>query len=463
MRVRLLNPRALGLPGSLLLVAVAPASPSHAATWSAPATLSSPATFVDSPFIGFGTSGEGLASWSYTIGIGPGSSFGLRAAPRAATGQFGAERELPADIARHTVYARDRVVAVSQRDHGDRRTLRVAFGSTSGRIAAARTIDRFTSVPGYGNWPELAANDRGDVAVAYLQRIRGGRRAVTLADRRPGGRFAAPRIVAGRGRGAFAVTVALGARGDLVVAWQRRRWVEARVRRAGGRLGPVQRLGPAVAQDTRLHAAVAPSGAVWVAWDAQLTTEGGTSGPFTIRVAMRPAGARTFRPARVLERNEGRASAESRVDLALDPAGAAFVAWSSSDGASARARLATFTADGQTAIIRTLSQPGYDASVRDVATSQQPGEALVVWARLDAVGELGTQVLAGPIAADGTYAGEEAVSDADRARLPATAFDPVTGAPTVVWSQRIGPDGPGVPVAQVRTVLRAATRSLTTR
>jgi hypothetical protein len=68
---------------------------------------------VDNPFIGFGTSGEGLASWSYTIGIGPGSSFGLRAAPRAAAGEFGAERELPADIARHTVYGRGRVVAVS--------------------------------------------------------------------------------------------------------------------------------------------------------------------------------------------------------------------------------------------------------------------------------------------------------------------------------------------------------------
>jgi len=462
MRLHLSRSRALGLTGSLLFAAVAPASPSHAAAWSAPTTLSSPALFVDSPFIGFGTSGEGLATWSYTIGIGPGSIFGLRAAPRAATGRFGAERELPAEVARHALFGRERVVAVSQRDHGERRALRVAFGSASGGIGAARTIDRFTSVPGYGNRPELAAGDRGDVAVAYLQRVRGGRRAVTLAERRPGGRFAAPRIVAGRGRGAFAVTVAIGARGDLVVAWQRGRRVEARVRRPGGRLGPVQRLGPAVAQDTRLHAAVARSGAVWVAWDAQMTTEGGDNGPLTIRVAMRPAGKRAFRPARVLERDEGRASDESRVDLALDPAGAAFVAWSGSDGAHARARLATLAADGRTASIRTLSLPGYDAAVRDVATGRRPGEALVVWARLDAVGELGTQVLAGPIAADGAYGGEEAVSDADRARLPAAAFDPVTGAPTVVWSQRIGPDGPGVPIAQVRTVLRAATRSPTT-
>jgi hypothetical protein len=458
--MRLSSPRALGVAGSLLLAAVAAASPSQAAPWSAPATLCSPALFVDNPFIGFGTSGEGLATWRYTIGIGPGSISGLRAAPRAATGQFGAERELPAAVVRHALYGRERMVAVSQRDEGTMRNLRAAFGSASGRVGPAHTIDRFTSVPGFGNWPELAANDRGDVAVVYLQRVRGGRRAVTLAERRPGRRFAGPRIVARSGRGAFAVTVALGARGDLVVAWQRGRWVEARVRRHGGRLGPVQRLGPAIAKDTRLHAAVAPNGAVWVAWDAQLTTEGGDNGPFTVRVAMRPASARTFRSARVLERNDHRASDESRVDLALDPGGAAFVTWSGWDGAHARARLATLTADGKLTNVRTLSQPGYDAVVRDVATGPRPGEALAVWAQLDAVGELGTQVLAGPIAPDGAYAGEEAVSDADRARLPAAAFDPVTGVPTVVWSQRIGPDGPGAPVAQVRTVLRAATRSL---
>ena len=461
MRLRLLSPRALGLTGSLMLAAFAPMAPSRAATWSAPATLSSPASFVDHPFIDFGTSGEGLATWGYTIGTGPGSVFGLRVARRAATGQFGAERELPVRVVRFALYGRERVVAVSQRDEGARRDLGLAFGSTTGGIGAARSIDRFTSVPGYGNWPELAANDRGDVAVVYLQRVRGGRRAVTLAQRRPGRRFAAPRIVASRGRGAFGVTVALDARGDLVVAWQRGHWVEARVRRHGGRLGPIQRLGWTVAQDTRLHAAVAPNGAVWVAWDAQLTTEGGDNGPFTIRVATRPADARAFRPARVLERNDHRASEESRVDLALDPAGAAFITWPGWDGAHARARLATLTADGRTANIRTLSQPGYDAAVRDVATGRRPGEALVVWARLDAVGELGTQVLAGPVAPNGAYAGEEAVSDADRARLPAAAFDPVTGAPIVVWSQRIGPDGPGVPVAQVRTVLRAATRSPT--
>jgi hypothetical protein len=47
----------------------------------------------------------------------------------------------------------------------------------------------------------------------------------------------------------------------------------------------------------------------------------------------------------------------------------------------------------------------------------------------------------------------------DRARSPAAAFDPVSGNPTVVWSQRIGPDGPTVPIDQIQTVLRASTRT----
>jgi len=115
-----------------------------------------------------------------------------------------------------------------------------------------------------------------------------------------------------------------------------------------------------------------------------------------------------------------------------------------------------------TASVRTLSQRGYHAAVGDIVGRRRLGEALVVWARLDAVGELGNQVLAAAIAATARTPGEEAISDADRARLPAAAFDPVTGARSVVRSQRIDPDGPGVPVTQARTVLRAATRSLIT-
>ena len=135
------------------------------------------------------------------------------------------------------------------------------------------------------------------------------------------------------------------------------------------------------------------------------------------------------------------------------------VAWSSFDGQNFRARLAAFDRTARSVRFTTLSQPGYDAAVADLATSRQSNEALVAWARLDAVGEVGTSVLAGYLSPAGAYAGEEQVSTGDRARIPAAAFNPRTGSPTVVWSQREGLDGPGVPLQQVRTFLRASTRT----
>jgi hypothetical protein len=83
----------------------------------------------------------------------------------------------------------------------------------------------------------------------------------------------------------------------------------------------------------------------------------------------------------------------------------------------------------------------------------------VVWSRLDAVAELGDVVLAGYLPPDGSYQGEEQVSLGDRARLPYAAFNPITGLPTAVWSQRVGPDGPGVPLAQIQTFVRASDRT----
>ncbi len=454
-------PALTGRPGRVLalvgILALAAPSAATAAGWSAPVTVSRSATFLDSPFIGFGASGRGLAAWSYQNGVGASASGGWRAAPRGLAGRFGAERDIPPLAAPPVVYARDRVVAVSEpatfAGGRERARIRVAFGSTSGRFGRPRTVD--TIVPAY--LPALAANDRGHVAVAYLQRPNDGPRAVTLAERRPRASFGRPRIVARRG-GPTAVTVAVGAHDDLVVAWVQSGGVMARVRPAGGRLGPVVRLGAGATQSTRLRAAVSSRGAVWVAWASQLLTEGGDAGPYEVRVAVRPARAGAFRRARLLERHDQRASDEADIDLALDPGGAGFVAWSGWDGASMRARLAAIDARGRSAAIHTLSQPGYGAVVHDLATSRRRGEALVAWARLDAVGEVGTQVLAGLLEPGGVYAGEEAVSDADRARIPAAAFDPVTGTPTVVWSQRVSPDGPGVPIAQITTVLRAATR-----
>jgi hypothetical protein len=155
-----------------------------ATQWSAPVAISSSSTFLENPFIGFGDGGRGLAVWSYMNGIGAGARSGWRAAPRGPGGRFGGEREIPSLAAPPVVYGRDRVVGVSQPDAfvagRERARVRVAFGRTSGRFGPPRTIDRIE--PAFG--PALAANDRGHVAVAYLQRPSGGPRGPPLG--RPG-------------------------------------------------------------------------------------------------------------------------------------------------------------------------------------------------------------------------------------------------------------------------------------
>jgi hypothetical protein len=210
---------------------------------------------------------------------------------------------------------------------------------------------------------------------------------------------------------------------------------------------------------TQLRAAVAASGRAWIAWSSQVLTEGGDFGPFALQNAVSARRHSNFGRPRELDRYDQRALDEATFDLALDANGNGFVAWSSFDGANFRAKLAFANAEGHFIRQGLLSAPGYNAAVSDLATSRQIGEALVVWARLDAVGEIGDVVFAGYRAPTGIYTGEEEVSRGDRARKPAAAFNPRTGLPTVVWSQRQGPDGPGVPLRLIKTFLRASIRS----
>jgi hypothetical protein len=282
---------------------------------------------------------------------------------------------------------------------------------------------------------------------------------VLLAERQPNSVFTGPRVISGRGR-ADAVTVAVGRRGDLVVAWERDGVIYARTRKGrNGALGSAVRLGRGARLHTSLQAAVARDGRAWVAWVSQRLDEGGGNGAWVARVASTRVPSRKWR-AVLLDRYRRRASDEARFALTLAPDGTALVAWTGWDGAHFRARAASLDPDFGALIRRdTLSAPDYDAVTGDVAASPVAGQAIVVWARLDSVGELGTQVIAGPWAPRTGPAGpEEVVSADDRARLPSVAYDPVSGRAVAVWSQRSGPDGPGTPIAQVKTFLRAAER-----
>jgi hypothetical protein len=443
------------------LVTLLAAAPAHAATWTTPANVSSAATFIDNPFIGFGSGGSGLAAWNWAQGTGNGSTGGERGAVRSRGGSFGPERRLPtAGGVPPALFGADGVVIATE-------ATRIANGAQTARVRVSRgtiagSFIRAWTSPSYtpAGLPAIAANAAGDIAVAYIRSVGpSARRQVLLAERQPDSVFTGPRVISGRGR-ADAVTVAVGRRGDLVVAWERDGVIYARSRRGrNGALGSAVRLGRGARLHTSLQSAVSRDGRAWVMWVSQRLDEGGGNGAWVARIASTNVPSRTWR-ALMLDRYRRRASDEARFALTLASDGTALAAWTGWDGAHFRARAASLDGDFG-ALIRTdtLSAPDYDAVTGDVAASPAAGQAVVVWSRLDSVGELGTQVIAGPWAPRTGPAGpEEIVSADDRARLPSVAYDPISGRAVAVWSQRSGPDGPGTPIAQVKTFLRAAER-----
>ncbi len=437
---------------SAILVAIAPGQAS-AATWSPAVTISTETTQNDLPGFGFGSAGVGLASWN-TVTCGHGHSCAGRvpsrgrAATRGLDGRFEPQRALPfgGELA---VYGHRSAVLFGART--------VAFGSTTGRFGRRQSFPALIAAH--------AVNAHGRMAILGLRVRANASSRLRLAERGKRGRFGAMRSIKG-GRNASDADVAINARGDLAIAYVRAGHVLARLRRAGRPFGRAFSIGRAAANGTEVRVAVSERGAVWVLWQNRIRDA--DAGPFTMALAMRPAGARRFRDARVLDTR-----AENPIDdgtrqnflLAVDPAGTAFATWSGSDGTWIRARLATVDASGLTATTQDLSSATYHAGVHAIATSRQPGQAVVVWLRLaneqnerpDEVSGEPEQVMAGVVEARLPFGGEEVVSAVGRVDQPAVAIEPRAGAPTVVWSLLTGPEH--FTATTRRQVIRAATRS----
>jgi hypothetical protein len=200
---------------------------------------------------------------------------------------------------------------------------------------------------------------------------------------------------------------------------------------------------------------VSATGRAAVAWGSQFLSEGGSVGVVRYQAAIRPARAKHFLPAQLLERQSASQRAEG-VALAFDAAGRALFAWTGFDGTNYRARVAT-AAGSVFGAPETLSPPGIDAIVDDLATGSN-GDALVVWEQHPSLDAEPGQIFAALRPAQDAFGPPEAVSALEQARVAHAAFDPRTGRPTVVWSNRPGPSGPGTPIADIKTYAQAATR-----
>lgn len=393
-----------------LLLLAAPAS----AQWVARPLPASAA--ADDPRLAFAGDGTALAAWR----IFEPPAVRLEAARRPAGGAWG--RACPLSRSQDLLlgpaaYGRTRLLHGFLETRG-RHRLTVAFGRSTacgrGRLRTLRRARRIAS-------PALATNPRGDAALAWYEDRGTFDDRVLVAVRRPGGGFDRPlRLARDRVR---QVTVAVGARGDVLVAWEARGQVRVRFRRAGGRrFKRPQTIHSASTLGARLSAAVAPTGRAYLGWTAQGRREGGDAGPVIVQATAKPAGQRRFRRAQRLERFEGRVLEEGALRLALDERGTATAAWTGSDGI----RVVATGPDGRFGPPLTVA-PGADLLLDDLAVSAA-GAGVAVWhAGPEARGPL--QAAYRP-PGDDFGAAETLAAEGRGARA---AFPPRSNAPAVVW------------------------------
>lgn len=448
---------------AVLLALAAPAAAGAAGPWSAPQDLSGPHSFVEAPQVLAGLDGTTLATWRPTDGGGAAGLTGASGAARPpGAAAFGPERTIasPRDLAARpslvgapVAYARSRTLAAVTRPEaarGDRIRLSIVAGDTGGRFGAARTV----AVQQHLRGPQLSADAAGDAALAWWQDGLGATDRVWVALRRPGGRFGAPLLLTtGTVR---SVSVAVSPRGDVLVAWDARGSIRTRLRSAGARThfqrSETIRSSPPL--DAIVRTALTARGRAYVAWTAQLVTEGGGVGAFTAEVAVRPAGAARFRRAQLLEEENVDLLLRGAPDLVTDGEGATF-AWSGRFAGHQRVRVATTDAAAVFGHVTDVS-PADGTDAIDPALAAGPdGRRVLAWTQQ--AGDSGGLILAAYAPARGAAFGPpELVSAGPEARVPDAAVSR-DGVPTVVWSGR--PAGSAVPFAQLRTFAQAAART----
>jgi hypothetical protein len=452
---------------ALAALALSTGTAAAAPPWSPPQSFSSPALFIDNPDVVVAADGRAVATWSATGPPLPGGAT-PRPAPRLAVRDpgaalFGPERASPRFVTPLVPYGRDHLVGldIKQRSRG-RISLRARFGNSQGTFGAPRTISTYTEASSAFS----LAPQSGDL-VAWIARTPSGRRIVRAAIKSRG-RFRHAVTLRGRGRANDVVAgTALGVRW---VAWERAGIVEARVKLANRRSwSRVQRLGRAAKASTTF-ATTGSGRRGYVAWLAQ---EGESA---FLRTAALPVSSSRFRSAEPIRScPAGSPCFEDEIEhdppadgqtlrLMPIPDRDALLAWSDWDGARWVVRAATTINPGTRFSGPFDVSPAGQSSVLGDAASVPLGSQVVggtvmfVWSRLDAVGELGDRVQSRLLAPRSPLGPVEDVSDLDRARLPAVAFDFQGVRWISLWSQRIGPESP-VPAANVTTFARSATRS----
>ncbi|HEX8122413.1 MAG TPA: hypothetical protein VF549_14215 [Solirubrobacteraceae bacterium] len=421
--------------------------------WTGEQDVSRAHLFVDPPrAIGF-TGGGALTLARWQDGIGEEATTGTAIAVRApGASAFSPPRPGPAHLVDVAAFG-NRFVALLQ--PSDRR-LRIAYGRADGSLGPSRPLASGRRLAG----AHIDAAPDGTIAAAWFDDRGFAHEGVRVAVRRPG--HGMGRTLAFRTRRTFRVAVAAARGGRAIVVWNERDVVRARVKGAGrASFGGTQTIRSAPAYGAFTRAALDASGRAVVAWSAQRLTEGGSRGPALLEAAVRPAGARRFRRAQLVDRRTPEQGAPP-FDLARAPDGRTALAWA----AGAELRVAFTDGGDRFGAPQALSVAGREAGGPALAAG--PGGWAVVWSAIAPPTLSGdpAQVYAAfaPAAAEGDdaplqtplFGPPEPVSEDHEANAGDVVF--TDRGLLAAWSERPEGSRPAGGVDAVRTFARVAER-----
>jgi hypothetical protein len=429
--------------GAIVIAAVAASTATAAPPWSAPAaTQGAPPS---TPVLAFNAAGLGVLATDTGGGaapdaVGPHTVAALTDETGAFPGPVTAMTATNFALAdRFAPYGLSRIAGIGTHFSRARSRAGLVLGTAGDKLTDVRSVgppDRS------GTAQAIAANQSGDVAASFgvCSNDACVHQSLYLVVRRRGD-APLPSIRVDNVAVRQISTVAINARGDMLVAWQANGGVFARIRTAGGTLYRTERLGNPGEPVRAISAVLTADRAAAVAWEAQSVSEGTPGSAATVDAAFKEAGAShhfhsSQRLATVPALATGHYVGARAVKLVLSRDERITAACTGYANGRFVVRAADLS-DVRFVGAQTLSDPAVDAVLHDIDAGPS-SELAVAWetgvAGVDA--GAGPRGLAAALRAPGApaFAPAESVEQGTAALDAALRFDPSTGRIVTAWN-----------------------------
>src|SRR4051812_20407088 len=359
--------------GAVLAAVLAASSAAAAPPWSAPAaTQGAPPS---APALAFNAAGLGVLATDTGGGttpdaVGPHTVAALTDETGAFPGPMTAMTATNFALAdRFALYGLSRIAGLGTHFSRARSRAGLVLGAAGDKLTDVRSVgptDRS------GTAEAIAANTSGDVAASF-----GGcsndacvHQSLYLVVRRRGD-SPLPSIRADHVAVRQISTVAIDARGDMLIAWRANGVGFTRIRTAGGTLYKTERLGTPGEPVRAIAAVLTADRAAAVAWEAQSVSEGTPGSPATVDATFKEAGAShhfhsSQRLATVPALATGHYVGARGVKVVLSADGRITAAWTGFANGRFVARAADLS-DFRFVGAQTVSDPAVDAVLSDLA------------------------------------------------------------------------------------------------